>query len=148
MKTEMDLHGYTVVEAIEIFVSFYNQKFASGDTSSISVIHGYGSSGIGGTIRSSFHKFLLSNSEYLTFQTDTWNPGKTVVFPIKKLPANADLLTSDIIEFCCKGKTESKILGKFRRYGDLKVKKMLLKLVSSKQLAIRKKGKYKHYHKA
>ncbi len=147
MKTEIDLHGYTVVEAIEVFVDYYNRNFSFGNKSSISVIHGYGSSGVGGGIKSTFHKFLLCNSEYLSFQTDTWNPGKTVIFPERKLPPDANLLTSEIIEFCCNGKTESKIFGKFRRYGDLKVKKVLTKLVTNKQLSITKKGKYKYYSK-
>jgi len=147
MKTEIDLHGYTVIEAVEVFVEYYNRNFSSGNKSSISVIHGYGSSGVGGVIKSSFHKFLLSNSEYLSFQTDRWNPGKTVVFPERKLPSEANLLTSEIIEFCCNGKTESKIFGKFRRYGDLKVKKVLVRLVTNKQLSITQKGKYKFYSK-
>ena len=133
MKTEIDLHGYTAIEAIEIFVNYYNRNFSSGNKSSISVIHGYGSSGVGGVIKSSFQKFLLSNSDYFSFQ--------------RKLPSDANLLTSEMIEFCSNGKTESKILGKFRRYGDLKVKKMLVKLVTNKQLSITQKGKYKYYLK-
>jgi len=147
MKTEIDLHGYTAIEAIEIFVNCYNRNFSSGNKSSISVIHGYGSSGVGGVIKSSFNKFLLSNSEYLSFQPDAWNTGKTVVFPQKKLPSDANLLSSEIIAFCCNGKTESKIIGKFRRYGDLKVKKVLGRLVTNRQLSITRKGKYKYYSK-
>ncbi len=50
MSAEIDLHGYTVAEAIEIFVKFYNGRVATGDLSSLSVIHGYGSSGTGGRI--------------------------------------------------------------------------------------------------
>jgi DNA-nicking Smr family endonuclease len=45
---ELDLHGFTVAEAIERFVEEYNTRVADYQYGCWKVIHGYGSSGKGG----------------------------------------------------------------------------------------------------
>ena len=145
MKTEVDLHGYQVVEAIDIFVKHYNAKVNRGDFSPISVIHGYGSTGEGGRIKTALRKLLENNQENLSFQHDVWNSGKTLVNPIKALPSGSGLVSSEILEYCSLPRTESKLLGKFRRFGDLDVKKTLRKLVVSGKLSIAKKGRHTIY---
>ncbi|MCD4707100.1 MAG: Smr/MutS family protein [Candidatus Sabulitectum sp.] len=145
MKTEIDLHGYQVVEAIDIFVKHYNARVKGGDCSAISVIHGYGSTGEGGRIKTALRRLLETSDENLSFQLDVWNPGKTLVYPEKALPAGAGIISSEILEYCRSPRSESKVLGKFRRYGDLNVKSTLRRLVKQRSLCIARKGRHSVY---
>jgi len=45
---DLDLHGYTVAEAIELFVQHYNAFVDCDQFGCFKVIHSYGSSGEGG----------------------------------------------------------------------------------------------------
>lgn len=145
MRTEIDLHGYQVVEAIDIFVKHYNGMVKEGDHSPISVIHGYGSSGSGGRIKRALLKLLETSVGTLSFQQDAWNPGKTVIYPMKVLPEGAGIISSEILEYCLLQRSESKILGKFRQFGDLKVKNTLRRLVKQGVLAKSRKGRHTVY---
>ncbi|PIE53288.1 hypothetical protein CSA37_02245 [Candidatus Fermentibacteria bacterium] len=141
----LDLHGYTVAEAVEIFVSHYNSLAGRGYTSRFTVVHGYGSGGTGGKIRTALRKFLAAFPDEVRVTTDPVNPGVTFVIPVKRLPEGAGILTGEILEFCSSGKSESRILGKFRNYGDLNVKKALKRLVSLKKLSCSRKGRHVIY---
>lgn len=141
----IDLHGYRVVEAIRLFVESYNRQVGKGDLSAVRIIHGYGSTGEGGKIKTSLLKMLSANDGSLTFETDPVNPGATLVHPVKKLPEGAGIVAGEIIEFCFGGKTESKILGKFRQYGDLSVKTALRSLVKQGKLKTSLKGRHMIY---
>lgn len=147
MRTEIDLHGYQVVEAVEIFVKHYNERVKRGDLSPISVVHGYGSSGAGGKIKTALRKLLENSSENLTFQQDAWNKGKTVIYPGKELPGGAGIISSEILEYCLLQRSESKILGKFRQFGDLKVKNILKRLVKQGLLVKSLKGRHAVYRR-
>ncbi|MEA3266129.1 MAG: Smr/MutS family protein [Candidatus Fermentibacteria bacterium] len=147
MRTELDLHGYQVVEAIDIFVQHYNQRVKRGDLSPISVIHGYGSTGEGGRIRTALLKFLQTSDGNLSFQQEAWNPGKTVIYPEKVLPSGAGIVSSEIVAYCHLPRSESKILGKFRRFGDLNVKNTLRRLVKQGILSRERKGRLTVYSK-
>lgn len=145
MKTEIDLHGYQVVEAIDIFIRHYNANVKQGNFSSISVIHGYGSTGDGCRIKTALTKLLETNEDSLTCQKDIWNPGKTIVHPQKALPAGAGIISSEILEYCTLQRTESKVLGKLRRFGDLNVKNTLRRLVKQGTLCSARKGRHTVY---
>ena len=145
MSSRIDLHGYTVAEAVDLFVSSYNERVKRGDLSRFHVIHGYGSGGKGGRIRTALRKFLQAFDDSLAIETNPVNPGVTVVIPMKRLPDGAGILTAEILDYCCSGKTESKVLGRFRRFGDLSVKRTLQKLVARGKLKTVRKGSHTVY---
>jgi len=55
---EIDLHDKNVNEAINYFMIKYNEIISKGFKGEINVIHGYGSSGQGGVIRTVVQKSL------------------------------------------------------------------------------------------
>jgi dsDNA-specific endonuclease/ATPase MutS2 len=79
----IDLHNCTVSEAIGQFVRFYNGCVRSGYRGRIEVIHGYGSSGVGGVIKQELRKYLAAHSEtfgeYLAGES-LRNPGVTILY--------------------------------------------------------------------
>lgn len=143
--TTVDLHGCSVAEALTLFVDHYNRQLGAGDTSSIKVIHGYGSTGEGGKIRTALLKALTAYADYLSFQTDPINPGATLVHPVKKLPDGAGIIAPELVAFCSDGKSESKIIGRFRSHGDLNVRNALKQLVKQGRLAVTRKGRHTIY---
>ena len=144
--SQLDLHGYTAAEAVDLFVRSYNSRVGKGNLSRFRVVHGYGSSGVGGKIRTLLRKLLAASEEFLAFEYDPYNEGVTVVVPGKRLPEGAGIIWAEILEFCRTGKSESKILGKFRNYGDLNVKRVLQKLVKQGKLTCTNRGKYRIYN--
>ena len=81
---EIDLHGLTVTEALSRFAVHYNARLRAGDTGPIRVIHGYGSSGRGGDLRTALRDLLARHAGRLEFvpgETYFNNPGVTVVYP-------------------------------------------------------------------
>ena len=145
---EIDLHGYTIAEALSAFISFYNTRVARGNTSHFTVIHGYGSSGNGGQIRDRLRKYLGRFPDCVEFVSGaqfSGNPGITLVAPKKMLPSEEEGLAGEILSFCNVGKSEGKILGKFRRYGETEVKSQLQALERQGSLRTYFKGRYKYY---
>jgi DNA-nicking Smr family endonuclease len=63
---ELDLHGYIVQEAMEIFITFYNDQ-VDYNKNTFKVIHGYGSNGTGGKIRAKLRNFLYHNQDKVAF---------------------------------------------------------------------------------
>ena len=149
MFAEIDLHGLTWAEAVETFVSFYNNRVKNGNKSEIAVIHGYGSSGKGGVLRERFRSFFTRNDNSLDFMPGenhlSKNPGQTIVYPKKPLPELSEMLCEEILNYCCIAKSVSKICGKFRRHGDAKVLTAIRELERSKALEIVSKGALKQY---
>ncbi len=141
----LDLHGYTVAEALDLFVSHYNSRVAGGDLSRFQVIHGWGSGGSGGKIRTALRRLLSFFQEALTLQTDPVNPGMTWVLPSRRLPEGAGFLYGEILEYCAAPRTEGKIPGRYRRYGDLRVKNALRQMESAGKLARSRKGRHTVY---
>jgi DNA-nicking Smr family endonuclease len=66
MDTRLDMHGDAWAEAQANFVEFYNQHAKAGSASGrfprLDVVHGYGSTGVGGVLRSRFRGFLDRHS--------------------------------------------------------------------------------------
>jgi hypothetical protein len=145
---KIDLHNMTVKEALAAFTAYYNAQLARNDRSEIEVVHGYGSTGPGGEIRKRLRKLLDSNAKKLDYRKSerfSSNPGATYVTPFLPLPTAADQLQAEILDYCEAARTESKITGKFRRYGDKQVKDALQSLVKENLLRRFSKGAYIHY---
>ncbi len=149
MSDKIDLHGLTKIEAIESLINFYNSRVKNGNLTPFEVIHGYGSSGVGGVLRARIHGFLNNFSDELEFDSgkDSFlnNPGSTRIIPKKMLPDAIDLLGEEILDFCDAPKTLSKITGKFHRYDETKVQACIKQLEKQKRLTTFHKGSYKVY---
>ena len=149
MTHEIDLHGLEVLEAVESFVTYYNDQVKKGDFRPISVIHGYGSSGEGGKIRLRLRSFLEHHADHLLYdpgeKVPFHNMGETIVYPHKALPSTTDFLSDEIRSYCQNPKTKSKIIGKFRRHGETKIQTCLNHLEKQQLLFVSYKGKHKLY---
>lgn len=147
MTNEIDLHGLQVIDAMEAFINFYNAKVKKGNFSAISVIHGYGSNGTGGKIYLKIRNFLAANEDKLSFEPGEnlfpANPGITMVKPRKPFLSFLDALATEILEFCSVPRTKSKISGKFRRYGEQRIKASLTILEKNGLVKTTIKGKHK-----
>ena len=91
----LDLHGLTWAEAEASFIEFYNQAFreVGKDVARLDVVHGYGSSGIGGVLVTRLRRFLGRYESCLEFKAGErldGNPGHTIVVPLKPLPSLRD----------------------------------------------------------
>jgi dsDNA-specific endonuclease/ATPase MutS2 len=79
----IDLHNLTVPEALREFVRFYNSCVRGGYRGRVEVIHGYGSSGVGGSIREELRKYLRAHAavfgEFLAGES-LRNPGVTILY--------------------------------------------------------------------
>ena len=87
---EIDLHGLRVTEALERLSKACNLRLRAGDGRPLHVIHGYGSSGRGGDLRTAVREYLDQNSarvEYTPGERFFNNPGVTIVYPKHPLPA-------------------------------------------------------------
>ncbi len=150
MNDEIDLHGLTKLEAIDALIKFYNNRVKTGNLTPFYVIHGYGSSGVGGVLQKKIRGFLLSFEDNLEFDYGNNlytanNPGITRIIPKKPLPETIDLLGEEILDFCELPKTISKITGKFHRYDEPKVNLALKKLEKQKRIKSFYKGSFKVY---
>ena len=67
---EIDLHGLTVAEALSRLTAHYNARLRAGDAGPIRVIHGYGSSGRGGDLRTAIRELLSRHAGRLEFVAD------------------------------------------------------------------------------
>lgn len=134
-NTELDLHGHTWNEARNAFTHLYNESFSTNGTptiNTIDLIHGYGSTGEGGVIRTRLRKFLERHANYLEFvpgEDMDGNQGHTLVAPLKPLPTDEDILLDDIVEYCERPRTQEKVAGEFVRRADVPtIKRALDKL--------------------
>jgi hypothetical protein len=69
----------------------------------------------------------------------------TWVLPSRRLPEGAGFLYGEILEYCTVPRTEGKILGRYRRYGDLRVKNALRQMESAGKLARSRRGRHTVY---
>src|ERR1051326_5134491 len=127
---ELDLHGFTVAEAIERFVQHYNTRVDHNQVGCWRVIHGYGSTGQGGAIRTRLRAFLDQHLDKLRYETgDNYgDPGWTWVYPRDRLPDQRERMAAAILAFCSDGKTEEKILREFAELGDPQIKQVIRSL--------------------
>jgi DNA mismatch repair protein MutS2 len=73
-SASLDLHGRTVLEAIEALDAFLNDAFLDG-RDEVHVIHGRG----GGRLKTAVHQRLAQLSSLRGFRLDPGNPGVTIV---------------------------------------------------------------------
>jgi hypothetical protein len=149
VSDKIDLHGLTRIEAVEAFIKFYNSRVKKGNLIPFDVIHGYGSSGVGGVLLNKIRSFLSTFPDELDFDFGknpfSFNPGSTRVIPKKPLPEALDLLGEEILDFCDSPKTITKITGKFHRYEETKIQSSIKLLIKQKRLKTFNKGAYKVY---
>jgi DNA-nicking Smr family endonuclease len=76
---QLDLQGLSFTDAIERFVDQYNVRVKNGQCGCWTVVHGYGSSGEGGAIRSKLRGFLNQHPDKLRYEfgDNYGNPGST-----------------------------------------------------------------------
>ena len=146
----LDLHGLTWAEAETSFIELYNQTLrqAGKDAVGLDVVHGYGSTGTGGVLLTRLRGFLGRYESCLDFQTGEkvdGNPGHTIVVPLKPLPSLRDQLCQDIWVFCDRPRSQSKIIGKFRRHGETAVLSAIKTLEKQKRLRPSNQGAHKLY---
>jgi hypothetical protein len=148
----IDFHGRTWSEALTELIAAYNLILADGSSSeTLEVVHGYGSTGAGGSLRRRLRSFLNAHSDRLEFQPGEdadGNPGHTLVMPIRALPEVGDLLAERVLEYCEIARTQSKITGKFRRYGDPSVIQAIRSLERQGRLRTVTRGRNKAYEAA
>ena len=68
--TQLDLHGKTWREAQDEFIAFYNAALGRGGGGSgvtLTVVHGYGSTGEGGVLRKRMRAYLDRLGDYLEY---------------------------------------------------------------------------------
>ena len=146
----LDLHGLTWAEAEASFIEFYNQTLHRGgkDSTGLDVVHGYGSTGTGGVLRTRLRGFLERYGSCLGFRNGEkvdGNPGHTIVVPLKPLLSLRDQLSQDIWDFCDRPRSQSKIIGKFRRHGETAVLSSIKALEKQKRLRPSNQGAHKLY---
>ena len=146
----LDLHGLTWAEAEASFIEFYNQTLrqAGKDSVGLDVVHGYGSTGTGGVLRTRLRGFLGRYESCLDFQTGEkvdGNPGHTIVVPLRPIPSLLDQLSQDIWNFCDRPRSRSKIIGKFRRHGQTAVLSTIKTLEKQKRLRPSNQGAHNLY---
>ena len=145
----IDLHGKTWSESLTELIATYNRTLTTGSSSEIlEVVHGYGSTGAGGSLRRRVRAFLAAHGDRLEFQPGEdadGNPGHTLVLPIQPLPEVGDLLAEQVLEYCETARTRSKIAGKFRRYGDPSVIQAIRALERQGRLRVVARGRNKAY---
>ena len=145
----IDLHGQTWSESLAELIAAYNRLLVAGSSSELlEVVHGYGSTGTGGSLRRRVRSFLAAHSDRLEFQPGedaNGNPGHTIVLPIQPLPEVSDLLAEQVLEYCETARTQSKITGKFRRHGDPRVMQAIRSLERQGRLRTVSRGRNKAY---
>ena len=135
----LDLHGKTWAEALEEFVDAYNKAVQPGGHTcrTLTVIHGYGSTGSGGVLRTRFRRFLEKHAARLEFtpgEKVSLNPGFTLVTPKHPLPGADAALCELVWDYCEQPRTMSKIVGQFRRFGNPRVQQAVRSLEAQKRL--------------
>jgi len=146
---KINLHGYTVRKALELFIAYYNSSIQNQKDIKICVVHGYGSTGEGGKIRSALRNFLNEHNDRLQWfcgESIDGNAGTTYIQAIKTLPKTFENLAKDILNYCQTPKTKDKIAGYFRNHGDQCILKAIKFLEKKKMIHIVWKGKHKCYH--
>ena len=154
----IDFHGQTWADALPEFIALYNRALAtqsnpgnhggSSGSSTLDLIHGYGSTGAGGILKRRLRAYLARHTDRLEFRPGEdvdGNQGHTLVTPAQPLPATADLLAEQILEYCETPRTQSKITGKFRRHGDPQTLQAIRTLARQGRLRPDPHGKIKRY---
>lgn len=144
---QLDLHGLTAAAAIERFVVAYNLRIKRAQFACWTVVHGYGSTGEGGVIRSKLRKFLDAHLDKLRYEPgDNYgNPGWTWVHPKLRLPDQRERLALAVLDFCSASRVEDKILREFVGDGGVQVKEVIRSLVKQGRLKSINQGSRTQY---
>ena len=153
MPHTLDLHGLTWTEAEAAFIDFYNGavRQAGGNVGRLDLVHGYGSKGTGGVLRTRLRRFLERYKSYLDFQPGEnvdGNQGHTVVVPLKPLPSLGEQMAEEIWAYCERPRAQSKIIGKFRRHGETEVLRAIKVLEKQQRLSASTRGALRLYRAA
>ena len=138
---QIDLHGKTVEEAIDFFITHSNSFLATGQRGHIRVIHGYGSTGYGcGEIKRRLRELVKRWADYFEpLRCDDSMPGETWVVPLKPFPRPkgvAQSLEQQICAFCQSKKTEKQVFQRFRKRSEQELWKLLFNLRSKNLLEV------------
>jgi hypothetical protein len=135
---ELDLHGLRMADALHLLVEAHNSIAASGSREGLKVIHGYGSTGQGGEMREEIRELLRRNphaGEFVTGEEAENNPGFTIVYPRKRLPAGSERLWDAIVEFCKEPRSQEEIVRKFiRRSAEPEIARAIRELTNRGKL--------------
>jgi len=145
---KINLHGYTVDKALKQFIASYNLCIQNIKNVEICVIHGYGSTGEGGKIRSKLRQYLSQHTDKLHWtcgEQRNNNAGITFIKPVKNLPEPYEYLAKEIMTYCLTPKTKKKIAGHFRKHGDQCTLQAIKYLEKKNKLKTVWKGKHKCY---
>ncbi len=132
-------------DALRLFVDTYNRHIREHPGASMEVIHGYGSTGVGGEIRKQLQQLLLRYQDRLQFREVPGNPGATRVYPRVPLPGHVDQMADDILEYCRAPRSLEKILGEFSSRNQMEVKDCVKALERGGRLTVVWKGKHRCY---
>ena len=146
LEEELDLHGMSVDEALSAFRTAYSRSLAWG-CRSLRVIHGYGASGEGGAIKKRIRGLLERHPDLVRYTPGEsyGNPGESVVYPLRALPDAERDLRGDILRYCLSPKSREKIVGRFRRFKDPEIRRLLQELQGEGLLKIVFKSGIRHY---
>ncbi|MBN1970822.1 MAG: Smr/MutS family protein [Candidatus Delongbacteria bacterium] len=140
---ELDLHGYTLSDAVDKFKSFINSNVGK----EVLVIHGYGSSGGDSVIKDKVRKILISeNFKYLTGEIIDGNPGYTKIFVNKKLQTDGEIFKLKFLDFISTPKTEAKISARFK-LDKQQFNEIIQKMIVNNEIIVQTKGSLKLYLK-
>ncbi len=144
--SELDLHGMRATEALAALVSRYNRLVASGQRRLL-VVHGYGSSGVGGDLRRRVRNFLRSAKvEFITQKDNSlYNKGQTLVVVGKSVLFEGCELEEKILDYCRVAKTKEKIFSKFHKKGQGAIRQAFVSLQRKGLLKEKQKGRFKVY---
>lgn len=136
----------SVDEALSAFRTAYSRSLAWG-CRSLRVIHGYGASGEGGAIKKRIRGLLERHPDLVRYTPGEsyGNPGESVVYPLRALPDAERDLRGEILRYCLSPKSREKIVGRFRRFKDPEIRRLLQELQGEGLLKIVFKSGIRHY---
>jgi len=145
---EISLHeGQLVDEALREFVTKYNERIRLNNKEEIKVIHGFGSTGQGGSIRLRLRNLLQNYPDAVEFEEGELydNRGVTVVYPKQRIPESINTLSLKLLDYCKTPKTKERIIGEFRGYRTEEIGQAMKALESQGRLHTEMKGKFRCY---
>lgn len=141
-KLVMDLHGMIQRDAVETFVAEANAALSrTGGPVTMRVVHGYGSTGVGGVLGARLRGFCDSQpgrASYVRGEDAERNPGLTIVTVAHALPDARERLGDAIVGYCARPRAMDRIARRFRRESAREVAEVVRKLARAGR--IRKTG--------
>ena len=123
MLKQIDIahENQTVKEAMMQFIQVFNECHKKG--AQLEVVHGYGSSGTGGKIKSALNKFIEKNKECT--RVSEINSGSSKYTPLKMLPPYISIIDELVLANFNDTKNRDKLLRQvYKRYRDFTQKEV------------------------